>query len=100
MKNQQDLYNLGVRRIGVFSLPPIGCLPSQRTLVGGIQRECVKNYNELAELFNTMLSMEINSLSQRLPFAKMVYVDAYYLPLDMIQNPAKYGMFSHSFITK
>ncbi|XP_042754619.1 GDSL esterase/lipase At3g43550 isoform X2 [Lactuca sativa] len=88
----QDLYNLGVRRIGVFSLPPIGCLPSQRTLVGGIQRECVKNYNELAELFNTMLSMEINSLSQRLPFAKMVYVDAYYLPLDMIQNPAKYGL--------
>ncbi|CAI9301952.1 unnamed protein product [Lactuca saligna] len=86
----QDLYNLGVRRIGVFSLPPIGCLPSQRTLVGGIQRECVKNYNELAELFNTKLSMEINSLSQRLPFAKMVYVDAYYLPLDMIQNPAKY----------
>ncbi|KAL4557517.1 hypothetical protein LXL04_035698 [Taraxacum kok-saghyz] len=87
----QDLYNLGVRRIGVFSLPPIGCLPSQRTLIGGIQRECVEKYNELAELFNTKLSMEVISLSQKFPSAKIVYVDAYYLPLDIIQNPTKYG---------
>ncbi|KAJ9546166.1 hypothetical protein OSB04_025873 [Centaurea solstitialis] len=87
----QDLYNLGARRIGVFGVPPIGCLPSQRTLKGGTQRECAENYNELAELFNTKLSMEINSLSHNLPFARMAYVDGYYLPLDIIQNPTKYG---------
>lgn len=92
IEKRQDLYNLGARRIGVFSLPPIGCLPSQRTLEGGAQRECVEKYNDLAELFNNKLSMEITSLSQNLPFAKMVYVDGYYLPLDMIQNPTKYGM--------
>ncbi|PWA56487.1 GDSL-like Lipase/Acylhydrolase superfamily protein [Artemisia annua] len=87
----QDLYNLGVRRMGVFGVPPIGCLPSQRTLQGGALRECALKYNELAVLFNTKLSMEINYLGNNLPFAKMVYIDAYYLPLDIIQNPTKYG---------
>ncbi|KAI3464803.1 hypothetical protein Pfo_021466 [Paulownia fortunei] len=33
----QDLYGLGARRIGVSGLPPIGCLPSQRTLRGDLK---------------------------------------------------------------
>ncbi|XP_071728581.1 GDSL esterase/lipase EXL3-like [Rutidosis leptorrhynchoides] len=87
----QNLYDLGARRIGVFGVPPIGCLPSQRTLQGGTQRECAQKYNELAVLFNNKLSTEINYLNLNLPYAKMVYIDGYYLPLDMIQNPTKYG---------
>ncbi|KAK1431346.1 hypothetical protein QVD17_07803 [Tagetes erecta] len=87
----QKLYNLGARRIGVFSIPPIGCLPSQRTLKGGTLRECAERYNELAALFNTKLSREIEYLNHNLPFARMVYIDGYYLPLDIIQNPTKYG---------
>ncbi|KAL0347482.1 UNVERIFIED_CONTAM: GDSL esterase/lipase EXL3 [Sesamum calycinum] len=31
----QELYQLGARRLAVFGIPPIGCLPSQRTLAGG-----------------------------------------------------------------
>ncbi|XP_022038171.1 GDSL esterase/lipase EXL3 [Helianthus annuus] len=87
----QNLYNLGARRIGVFGIPPIGCLPSQRTLKGGTLRECAEKNNELAALFNTKLSMEINYLNLNLPSARMVYIDGYYLPLDIIQNPTKYG---------
>ncbi|KAH0973128.1 hypothetical protein GBA52_025284 [Prunus armeniaca] len=34
----QELYDLGARRIGILSLPAIGCVPSQRTLNGGIDR--------------------------------------------------------------
>lgn len=90
----QNLYDLGARRIGVFGVPPIGCLPSQRTLQGGTQRECAQKYNELAVLFNNKLSMEVNNLNLNLPSVKMVYIDGYYLPLDMIQNPTKYGMLS------
>ncbi|KAM7517291.1 hypothetical protein LguiA_006874 [Lonicera macranthoides] len=35
----QEIYKVGARRIGVFSLPPIGCVPSQRTLAGGVERD-------------------------------------------------------------
>ncbi|KAF7140269.1 hypothetical protein RHSIM_Rhsim06G0018200 [Rhododendron simsii] len=87
----QDLYGLGARRIGVFGIPPIGCVPSQRTLGGGPQRDCVEKYNEAARLFNTKLSLRLNSFNCNLPLARIVYIDAYDLPLDLLRNPDKYG---------
>ncbi|KAL6995878.1 hypothetical protein U1Q18_006012 [Sarracenia purpurea var. burkii] len=67
----QDLYGLGARRIGVFSVPPIGCLPSQRTLAGGLHRNCAENYNKAASLFNTKLSAKLNSFNRYLPYARI-----------------------------
>ncbi|KAL2468222.1 GDSL esterase/lipase [Forsythia ovata] len=87
----QGLYELGSRRIGVFGLPPLGCVPSQRTLKGGLTRKCVDSYNQMSELFNKKLSAELNLINSRLPEARMIYLDIYYLPLDVIHNPKKYG---------
>ncbi|GKV17821.1 hypothetical protein SLEP1_g28280 [Rubroshorea leprosula] len=87
----KELYELGARRIGVFSAPPIGCVPSQRTLAGGIERDCAENYNEAATLFNSKLSPELHSLAGTLPGSKLVYIDIYNPLLDMILNPQKYG---------
>ncbi|XP_060199859.1 GDSL esterase/lipase EXL1-like [Lycium barbarum] len=87
----QDLYELGARRIGVLSIPPIGCLPSQRTLEGGEERECVDYLNQAAQLFNSKLAADLNSLGNRLPNSRLVYVDIYNLTLDVIYNPQKYG---------
>ncbi|KAL2895403.1 GDSL esterase/lipase EXL3 [Bienertia sinuspersici] len=87
----QDLYKLGARRIGIFNIPPLGCVPSQRTVGGGILRECAENYNQACQLFNSKLSAAIDSLSSKLPNSKLVYVDIYTTFLDLIQNPNKYG---------
>ncbi|KAL6995879.1 hypothetical protein U1Q18_006013 [Sarracenia purpurea var. burkii] len=87
----KDLYGLGARRIGVSSLPPIGCLPSQRTLAGGPLRKCAKSYNDAAKLYNSKLSAKLNSLNSNLPGAKIVYIDSYSFPLQLIRNPNKYG---------
>ncbi|XP_074276135.1 GDSL esterase/lipase EXL3-like [Silene latifolia] len=87
----QDLYELGARRIGVFSTPPIGCVPSQRTLAGGIFRKCAENYNNLAQVFNSKLAIKLDSLSNTLHDAKLVYIDIYTTLLDMIQHPLNYG---------
>ncbi|XP_074276101.1 GDSL esterase/lipase EXL3-like isoform X1 [Silene latifolia] len=87
----QDLYELGARRIGVFSTLPIGCLPSQRTLAGGISRKCVENYNNLAQVFKSKLAIKLDSLSNSLRDAKLVYIDFYTTLLDMIQHPLNYG---------
>ncbi|KAK4481400.1 hypothetical protein RD792_012290 [Penstemon davidsonii] len=87
----QDLYKLGARRIAVFGLPPLGCLPSQRTLKGGAERECVEIYNQVADLFNKKLSIELNSINSQFPDARVKYIDIYNLPLDIIHNPQKYG---------
>ncbi|KAJ4848719.1 GDSL esterase/lipase exl3, partial [Turnera subulata] len=87
----QDLYELGARRILVFSAPPIGCVPAQRTIAGGSQRDCAQNYNEAAKLFNSKLSNKLDSLNGSLPNSRIVYVDVYNPLLDLIQNSENYG---------
>ncbi|GAB2292216.1 GDSL esterase/lipase exl3, variant 2 [Dionaea muscipula] len=87
----QELYKLGIRRVAVFSAPPIGCVPSQRTIGGGVLRPCAENYNEAAKLFNAKLSSALDMLNSRLPKARLVYTDIYNPLLDLIQNPSQYG---------
>ncbi|KAL9358164.1 hypothetical protein Peur_051417 [Populus x canadensis] len=87
----QELYELGARRIVVFSAPPVGCVPSQRTLAGGAERECAENFNEAAKLFNSKLSKKLDSLASSLPNSRLVYIDVYNPLLDIIQKPQKYG---------
>ncbi|KAK6115169.1 hypothetical protein DH2020_007438 [Rehmannia glutinosa] len=88
----QELYNLGARRIAVFGIPPIGCLPSQRTLAGGSMRLCAENYNQAAQLVNAKLIPQLNSLTQNsLPQSRVVYIDIYNPFLDLIQHPQNYG---------
>ncbi|KAJ8540892.1 hypothetical protein K7X08_001708 [Anisodus acutangulus] len=87
----QELYNLGATKFGMFGIPPIGCLPAQRTLAGGLDRACAKDYNQAAELANAKFSMEIDSLSKKLAQSKLVLIDIYNPLLDLIDNPQKYG---------
>ncbi|KAL1822895.1 hypothetical protein ACET3Z_009673 [Daucus carota] len=88
----QELYDLGATRIAVFGAPPIGCLPSQRTLAGGLNRMCVDRYNQAAQLYNAKLSSQLDTLGNTLPQSKVVYVDIYNPLLDLIQNPQNYGL--------
>ncbi|KAL9413304.1 hypothetical protein AB3S75_041889 [Citrus x aurantiifolia] len=87
----KDLYGLGVRKIGVLSTLPLGCLPIIRTLHGGPMRFCGDTANRAAQLFNSKLLAEVNSLNSSLPQAKIVYVDVYNPLLDLIKNPVKSG---------
>ncbi|XP_057490048.1 GDSL esterase/lipase EXL3-like [Actinidia eriantha] len=89
----QELYHMGAKRIAVFGIHSIGCLPSQRTLAGGGARKCVENYNQAAQLFNTKLSSALSFLTNRFndPKTRLVYIDIYNPLLDIIQNPQKYG---------
>ncbi|XP_068312975.1 GDSL esterase/lipase EXL3-like [Pyrus communis] len=87
----KDLYGLGVRRIAVLSIPPIGCVPSQRTVKGGIGRDCDEAQNQASQLFNSKLSAEMDSLQKNLPNSRVAYVDMYNMILDLITNPAKHG---------
>ncbi|CAL0305876.1 unnamed protein product [Lupinus luteus] len=87
----KELYELGARRIGVLSAPPIGCVPSQRTLAGGILRECPEDHNVAAKLFNSKLSKQLDSLHQNYPNSRIIYIDVYNPLLDIILNYQNYG---------
>ncbi|GLT25783.1 hypothetical protein SLA2020_008920 [Shorea laevis] len=89
----QNLYGLGVRRIGVTSLPPTGCLPAAITLFGAGSNECITRLNQDAILFNSKLNSTSQSLVNRFPDLKLVVFDIYQPLLDMITRPAENGFF-------
>ena len=87
----KEIYSLGARRIGVLGAPPIGCVPSQRTVAGGVRRQCGEGHNQLATLFNAKLTTLLDSLNKDMPDSRMVYLDIYNPLLDLIEHPEKNG---------
>nr|CAB3499566.1 unnamed protein product [Digitaria exilis] len=89
----KKLYGHGARRMNIAGAPPIGCVPSQRTNAGGLDRDCVSLYNQASVVLNTKLEKEIKRLngSDELPGSVLKYIDLYTPLLDMIQRPSAYG---------
>ncbi|KAK9068948.1 hypothetical protein SSX86_013064 [Deinandra increscens subsp. villosa] len=87
----QEIYTLGVRRIVVFSAPPIGCFPDVRTLVGGPERRCVNEENNVAQLFNSILKQQLQFWRTSFPQLRVAYIDYYNPLISIIENPQKYG---------
>lgn len=75
----------------MFSAPPLGCLPSQRTLAGGLERKIVVNINNAVQIYNSKLSKELDSLNHNLQDSRIVYIDVYNPLFDIIINYKKYG---------
>src|SRR5690606_1570130 len=78
----------------MFGAPPIGCVPSLRTVAGGPTRDCVARFNDASTLFNAKLSGHIDVLSRTLLDSTLIYVDIYSPLLDLIVNPQQYGNYS------
>nr|XP_009389038.1 PREDICTED: GDSL esterase/lipase At5g03810-like isoform X2 [Musa acuminata subsp. malaccensis] len=90
----QELHDMGARRIGVTSLPPIGCLPAAITLFGGGDGDgdaCVARLNDDAVAFNEKLDAAARALKRNHADLKLVVFDVYGPLLKLIRNPADGG---------
>ncbi|KAI3797003.1 hypothetical protein L1987_39692 [Smallanthus sonchifolius] len=87
----QDLHTLGVRRIVVFSAPPIGCLPGVRTISGGLLRNCGDQENNAAQLYNNILKQQLQFWASSFPQSRVAFVDYYNTLLSIIESPHNYG---------
>ncbi|XP_074560797.1 GDSL esterase/lipase EXL3-like [Curcuma longa] len=87
----RQVVGIGATRIGFVGLPPIGCVPSQRTLAGGKERRCVDARNQAAQLFNSRIQAVIKGLSAEFPGVRIVYIGIYDIILDLVQRPGHYG---------
>lgn len=83
---------MGARRIGVTSLPPLGCLPAAITLFGHGSNACVSRLNSDAQSFNRKMNYTVDSLSRRYPDLKIAVFDIYTPLYDLATNPASQGM--------
>ncbi|KAI4374791.1 hypothetical protein MLD38_012744 [Melastoma candidum] len=86
-----ELYRMGARKITLGGIPPMGCLPLERThgiLFGG---GCIEHYNNVAREFNDKLQGLILKLNQRLTGIRLVISNPYDILLQMIRNPRSFG---------
>ncbi|XP_047065121.1 GDSL esterase/lipase EXL3-like [Lolium rigidum] len=82
----------GAKRIGFVGLPPIGCVPSQRTLGGGPHRSCVPERNAAAQLYNTKVQELIRELGKDMAaFPTLIYIDIYTVIQDLVDHGERYG---------
>ncbi|KAK7261267.1 hypothetical protein RIF29_27575 [Crotalaria pallida] len=89
----KNLYALGARRIGVTTLPPMGCLPAAITLFGYGSNECVARLNNDALNFNKKLNTTTQGLQKLLPGLKLVPFDIYQPLYDLVTKPSENGFF-------
>ncbi|XP_028769383.1 GDSL esterase/lipase At4g26790-like [Neltuma alba] len=85
------LYEAGARKISIAGLPPMGCLPLERTrnfLFGSV---CVKEYNDVAKDFNHKLQDLVLQMNQKLLGIHFVFSNPYDILWDIIQNPDSFG---------
>ncbi|KAJ6386231.1 hypothetical protein OIU77_029242 [Salix suchowensis] len=87
----KDLYKLGARKIGVTSLPPLGCLPAAVTIFGSDSNECVAKLNKVAVSFNKKLNSTAQSLVNKLSGLNMLVFDIYQPLYDLVTKPADFG---------
>uniref|UniRef100_M4EAI6 Anther-specific proline rich protein n=1 Tax=Brassica campestris TaxID=3711 RepID=M4EAI6_BRACM len=86
-----QLHGYGARQIAVIGTPPLGCVPSQRTLKGGPRRDCAQDLNYASQLFNAKLFITLDQLTHALPNSNVFYIDIYSPFSDIAVNAQDYG---------
>lgn len=85
------LYGLGAKKISLGGLPPMGCLPLERTTNFAGGNDCVSNYNNIALEFNDKLNKLTTKLKKDLPGIRLVFSNPYDILLSIVKKPAQYG---------
>ncbi|KAA3459160.1 GDSL esterase/lipase [Gossypium australe] len=87
----RKIYSLGARKLSLTGLPPMGCLPLQRTLNQKNRFSCSEERNKVALEFNEKLKASAVKLMIELPGLKVLYADVYELLSRLITQPSQYG---------
>ncbi|KAJ8424235.1 hypothetical protein Cgig2_026794 [Carnegiea gigantea] len=93
----ENIYSLGARKISLGGLPPMGCLPLERTINFLAVSECNEEYNNVAVEFNGKLKGLVDQLNKEMPGIRVVFSNPYYIMMQMIKRPSLYGEFNSCF---
>ncbi|KAG6720754.1 hypothetical protein I3842_03G076800 [Carya illinoinensis] len=88
----QRLYSLGARKVVIFEIGPIGCIPAFTRTQKHSGQSCVHETNQIVSFFNQRLPALLSNLTSTLQGATFVLGEANLLAYDAIRNPSKYGL--------
>lgn len=89
----KEIYSLGARKISLTGLPPMGCLPLERTtnFVNGNGDGCMDAYNVVALHFNGKLSGLVRRMNEEMPGIRVVFSNPYDVFMQIIKKPSVFG---------
>lgn len=98
MIKYKALYNLGARKFGIISVPPIGCCPSQRIYnsTGG----CLEIENTFARAFHSSLDALLKKLTSKLSGLKYSLGNSYEMTINVINHPQLFSKYKHNPLSK
>ncbi|KAJ8775101.1 hypothetical protein K2173_020105 [Erythroxylum novogranatense] len=92
----ERLYNLGVRKLVMFEIGPIGCIPSIAKNRANKSGKCDEDSNQIVSYFNDKLPQMLRNLTSTLQASSFVHGRASWLGYDAIMNPSNYGLMDSS----
>ncbi|KAJ4830675.1 hypothetical protein Tsubulata_027984 [Turnera subulata] len=85
----KEMNRLGITRVVVVGVPPLGCMPLVKTLKG--ESSCVKSYNQVAASFNSKIQEKL-AILRTTHGLKTAFVDCYKVIEDAVTRPRQYGL--------
>ncbi|CAI9096074.1 OLC1v1032143C2 [Oldenlandia corymbosa var. corymbosa] len=86
-----QIYKLGARRIALFSLGPVGCVPARALLPGAPVNRCYGKMNKMVKNYNMGLENIVKAIPTKYPGAIAVYGEVYRTVQIFRANPTQYG---------
>lgn len=86
-----ELHQLGARKISIGGLPPMGCLPLERTTNFFYGGDCIEEYNNVASNFNGKLQALVVRMNKEVAGLRLVLSNPYDILLNIIRNPESFG---------
>ncbi|XP_051124996.1 GDSL esterase/lipase At1g29670-like [Andrographis paniculata] len=87
----RNLYNYGARKFVLIGVGQIGCSPNALAQNSPDGKTCVDRINSANQLFNNKLRGLVDTFNSNSPDAHFIYIDAYGMFQDLIDNPSAFG---------
>lgn len=91
------IVSLGARRVAVFGLGPVGCVPARSNLPGAPLGKCYDKLNKMVEKYNMGLQNLVKDLPRTHPGTIAVFGRVYETIQTYRARPTHYGNFACSF---
>lgn len=85
------MYNYGARKFVLIGVGQIGCSPNALAQNSPDGSTCVARINSANQIFNSKVRGLVDEFNGNTPDAKFIYINAYDIFQDMLNNPSAFG---------
>ncbi|KAL6538696.1 hypothetical protein OROGR_012684 [Orobanche gracilis] len=86
------LYSYGARKFVLIGVGQIGCSPNALAQNSQDGSTCVQKINDAIRIFNNKMKAVVDDFNKNTQDAKFIYIDAYGIFQDLIENPSAFGL--------